>query len=96
MYLATGNYGSVSISFLYALICRGNLWVMDKRYVTINSPAGSHSLTRHTCRCYMAAVHEAVMSNSATKALRDGAAGALAGPWYMAAGCSPVTQTHAA
>lgn len=67
---------------------------MDKRYVTINSLTRSHTLTRYTCRCYMVAVHEAVMSNSATKALRDGAVGAPAGPWYMAAGCSPVTQTH--
>lgn len=40
----------------------------------------------------MSAVHQTVMSNSAAKALRDGAAGALAGPWYMAAGCSPLSM----
>jgi hypothetical protein len=33
-------------------------------------------------------------SSSATKALRDGQAGILADPWYMAAGCSPEIQTR--
>jgi hypothetical protein len=68
---------------------------MDKRYVTVKF-THTFSLTdcRYTCRCYMAAVHRAVMSKSAAKALRDGAAGALAGPWYMAAGCSPVRKTN--
>lgn len=33
-------------------------------------------------------------SRSAAKALRDGQAGILAGPWYMAAGCSPETKTR--
>jgi hypothetical protein len=42
----------------------------------------------------MAATHHARMSKMAAKALRDGAAGALVDPWYMAAGCSPVTQPH--
>lgn len=27
----TANLGSVPVCFLYALICRGNLWVTDKR-----------------------------------------------------------------
>jgi hypothetical protein len=33
-------------------------------------------------------------SRSAAKALSDGQAGILAGPWYMAAGCSPETQAR--
>jgi hypothetical protein len=33
-------------------------------------------------------------SSSAAKALRDGQAGILAGPWYMAAGCSPEIKTR--
>lgn len=50
----------------------------------------------YTWRCYMAATRiKACRSSSAAKALGDGQAGMLAGPWYMAAGCSPkITDTQ--
>jgi hypothetical protein len=44
----------------------------------------------------MLAVHHKAAWNSTrtVKALSDGDRGTLAGPWYMAAGCSPETHTE--